>query len=517
MYSFYGGRDGASFTFYKVYNSVEEMLNDTKNVYQGQYVLINSDNSYLDTDRGNVYQRDFSTVYSQLKKNENGWKYIGNFAGSPGFNAIAFVVDKASELPADATIGILAYVKEEDYLYIKTPNGWTFYKKYNGQLIVGRDDDESSADVLDGGYKFKIDDDGAVRSIYQKNQGTYRKIADIGASAQNVIYYDSETVTTNVQDKIEDVETSLHKNEEDLLSLSDRVSILENKTDYTFVVNSDDDLEAWAENKEGNDYTYVYVNNNNNNIEYGFYCPQIIDLGATKTKIVSGAPGARITFVIGDTGNGYIRGHGGLERINNLIVNIGYMSPCGFLNCNNLINCKVTSGYINDSTVKKESSSDNSGFKECNNLINCKAYGCKVGYESCSNILNCFAEICYTGYSKCNMLNKCNIERFHHDGSGYVYCQELIQCSASGNILDWGGREVDTYLFFDYCDGMMQCYANSMGGYPSRYLQYCTRVIGCNFAGNSSNAKSYYCSASGYTSGGKYLSIENVSNGFNKM
>jgi len=145
-----------------------------------------------------------------------------------------------------------------------------------------------------------------------------------------------------------------------------------NSNEYTFVIDSNAALMAWANNAAGNNYSRVLIKAG---ISSGSWDVNISD---GRTLLVVGESGSSLPINIIGTGDDRQRFHNvtvtlGFNNCNNLTNCVGTGSgPTGngFNNCNNLTNCVDTGG-----TAHQNANNAFNGFNNCNNLVNCVGTG----------------------------------------------------------------------------------------------------------------------------------------------
>ena len=187
----------------------------------------------------------------------------------------------------------------------------------------------------------------------------------------------------------------------DLISeLHEEIAMIKSVFPYTYIVNSDESLQAWAKNVEGNDYSHiiiypgVYKCNTNG-----------INLSETKTYTISGVVGGDpsvITFKNASRGLYYknndnienmfyaspiVKAYNGKFFMSNFHVRIenvdvDYESVYGIAEATNITNVKVE---IENTLNKKDQLIE--GFFHCNSLLRCVAY--LKDYNTSPNPENC--------------------------------------------------------------------------------------------------------------------------------
>ena len=245
---------------------------------------------------------------------------------------------------------------------------------------------------------------------------------------------------------------------------------------YTFVVDSDEALAAWATDAPGNDYSRVLIKAgtwtyNDPRTSGGSYEDPlaIIDISNGRTKSVVGESGSKIKISSNATFIACIKGaatenysayvdHGQFRNVTVVNGNKG----CFFLNCEHLADCIcIFDGIYNSYAV---------GFVYCTNLTNCTG---NAGFNNCTNLINC------TGvyFNNCTNLANCN-------GSyGFVYCKNLTNCTGSSRYND---------AAFVYCYYLTNC-TGSAGGGNSYSFHYCRYLTNCTGTSSATGTAFYEC------------------------
>lgn len=247
---------------------------------------------------------------------------------------------------------------------------------------------------------------------------------------------------------------------------------------FTYVVDSDESLTSWAENKAGNDYTAVLIKVGSWN------CQKSLDLTATGTKIVIGEAGSKLIFNIGESTQSSALSYSSLPDFDgHFMFNVSVVinrseNAIGFNQCVNLYNCSLE---VNGKRA--------SGFYKCENLFGCVSKCNATGSE----------------YSACffysNGLNNCVAHATAEDGDsqGFVYCERLNSCNANitGNASVYGYRqckqvmtstikseEVNHTVFGFYsCKKLMGCIAVAKGAENGYAFSQCQEVVSCEGSG----------------------------------
>jgi hypothetical protein len=172
--------------------------------------------------------------------------------------------------------------------------------------------------------------------------------------------------------------------------LQTNVADAENKQQFTFVIDSDADLAAWATNAPGNDYSRILIKagtwtynapaSNGGSLSAPLTA---IDISDGRTLSVLGESGSLIVINHQSTATTHFCGIKGKINAENYCFfknvqvqlsqnnNSGNSNGYGFYNCNNLTNCTgtVTGTGTTGYTVIGY------GFYNCNNLTNCTGTG----------------------------------------------------------------------------------------------------------------------------------------------
>jgi hypothetical protein len=288
--------------------------------------------------------------------------------------------------------------------------------------------------------------------------------------------------------------------------------------DYTYVVDSDIKLEAWANNPTAANYTSVLIKKGTWSLvkQVNVYNGAAIDLDASSTKRIVGEAGSKLVFdLTGSTSQvacikGKVDGTapnlvnpGADHSIDGVILEcIGAHEVYGFSKCANVTNCEVTVIRSNVGTGLKQAVSH--GFNECTNLINCignsKATGTSTsgddgvgdatGFISCTNLINCTGKGEATGNASAGNTGT-------GIGRGFQYCYNLVNCTGEGKGTGSGpGVDYGNGYGFHSCRHLTNCVGSGTG--------FGTTVVGYGFYNCHSMTLNGPSAAS--TSGGPYAS-----------
>jgi hypothetical protein len=223
-------------------------------------------------------------------------------------------------------------------------------------------------------------------------------------------------------------------------------------SEFTFVVDSDAALAAWANNTTGNDYTRVLI-------APGTFTSAIeVNLTTCGTKMVKGLPGSLLSFTSSK----------GL-KYETLPTTLEY-SMDG-------VNAETHSGF------------QNYVFHSCTNLTNCFANGnsngsvSTYGFYSCTNLTNCTG----TGNS-----SGTGSSQYAY---GFYSCTNLTNCTGTGNGTSTVASTIYAYGFhsctnFTNCTGIGTSSTTSIGYGNAAGFHSCTNLINCN-GGGTGSGKSY--------------------------
>jgi len=210
-------------------------------------------------------------------------------------------------------------------------------------------------------------------------------------------------------------------------------AVQKNELPYTYIVDSDAKLAAWANNTAGNDYSCVLIKkgtwtyqpniNNAGTPENPF---GILNLSLTGTKSIVGEIDSFIVIkpIFTDTAELYvaaIKGNGAFDTY--------------FDKVNILINF-----YPSIGTIPGTASVTGYGFFSCNNIYNCTANGRGnpggIGFGYCNNIYNSDG----LGHTSAN-------------GTGFIYCKNLFTCRGRGTR----SNQYGSGTAFMYCEKLFAC------------------------------------------------------------
>jgi hypothetical protein len=231
---------------------------------------------------------------------------------------------------------------------------------------------------------------------------------------------------------------------------------------FTFVVDSDEALAAWANNAEGNDYSHVLIKSGE------WTSSKEVNLTTSGTKVVVGQAGSLLSFT---SLRGLAYSGGNPPRTNDYWMNgvnvkVSNNASYCFFYCMNLTNCSGSS----------IGSSGGYGFYYCYNLTNCTGSTEKIGNSSGY----------FYGFSYCTNLVNCTGNTNGNDGFCFYYCTNLTNCSGTAN----GAR---SYGFIN-CKSLRDCTCivntpDDNNGYGSSGFKNCTNLVNCT--GNTNASYSY--------------------------
>ena len=261
---------------------------------------------------------------------------------------------------------------------------------------------------------------------------------------------------------------------------------------FTFVVDSNEKLAAWANATEGNDYTSVLIKKGAWTSNTG------VNLTTAGTKVVVGEAGSKLVFNDVEKGLYYVtyridfRYDYRMTNVNVEIAGSGYGSTAitsyCFHSCINLSNCCGDS-YDTGSSY---------GFHSCKNLSNCYGNGRGIytgnGFHSCENLSNCIG----TGSGD---------QQGEVTGAGFHSCKNLSNCYGNGRGIGYG---------FHSCENLSNCIGTGMavagnGGYG---FTNCKTVIGCK-AGSHCTVAVFNESYASNTETSNYTCADTPEGGFN--
>ena len=269
---------------------------------------------------------------------------------------------------------------------------------------------------------------------------------------------------------------------------------------YTFVIDSDAALQAWANNTSGNDYSRILIKKGGQDgRDYWLLNTSsaiAIDISTGRTKSVIGESESKI--VINNTGTDSIIGVKGILTgifpnftnpgndyfFQNVTLDIsgdfGSSGSSAFSNCSNLSNCTG-------------SSSGGSAFSSCSNLSNCTGSSSSgSAFSNCSNLSNCTGSSSGSGgaFSNCSKLSNCTGTNTNTSGvntHAFSNCNGLFGCIAS--VANTGGGAGGAYAVgFNGCRtgfGNRGTYVTTAGTYTSP--SYMEQVTGNSVWANNAN------------------------------
>lgn len=286
---------------------------------------------------------------------------------------------------------------------------------------------------------------------------------------------------------------------------------------FTYVVNSNQALEDWANNVSGNDYTHVLIKAGTWNLT-----ADTINLTTTGTKTVTGEAGNLIIHDLTYEGIMYTLRYDtvptsdvySINGVNiktlNRITQTGSSTPpargcVSFYKCTNLINCSAK-GYT---AYPVTGSNYFKGYSYCERLTNChatidkdtitSAQGFFAGFDYCKHLTNCRAY--YKGSSNSHFVNY-----------GFYWCDHINGCDVYvvGSSQQSNGYYKCNYISasYAYCASNSGAYSFNSCNYVTSCYGYCsssagTSVINCNYMSNC-KMSSIGSSMTGYN-GCKYL------------
>ena len=308
---------------------------------------------------------------------------------------------------------------------------------------------------------------------------------------------------------------------------------------YTFKVDSDAALLAWASKEPGNDYSRVFIAPG----EWHLDAPQhgtgvegdpyiFIDCEHTGTEYAFGTPLSKLVFGV----TPYISGMydffidiyglaGAFElSIKSFFSKQSYVY--GFYSCKNLANCSGTFANFDSSsvmvrlygfysckilancsgtipaTLPSSGMQTGFGFYSCDNLISCYGFGNGSGgsgFYSCKSLTHCSGAgtNSQTGYSfhSCENLTNCLNTGI---GYGFYSCKNLTNCFSSST-------STTTNLGFQSCEYLTNCvgYACSTSTISASAYGFaiCKKLINCTGTGitaSSGNGVGFYTCRIGF-------------------
>lgn len=277
------------------------------------------------------------------------------------------------------------------------------------------------------------------------NKKVFREEHNQDGSHKNSVIHENNLDTGSGDNQISAKSIPLGEQIGTSFTASDSIfDALKGGSSYTYIVDSDEALLAWANNVAGNDYTSVLIKKGTWNIN-----DKVIDLSATNTKFIIGESGSRININASSgaktISNALFKGNSSNHncRFENIYVYVDtqnfYYSV--FMDMNNLYNCRVYNRILS------ENSHSVSGFYDCNNLMNCSGGGVDYAYcvfDECNYLTNCYCD----GYSYitsikndppeqiygCNYLSNCYADVLGHS------CNYLVNCNFKGKVSGAGSE-----------------------------------------------------------------------------
>lgn len=202
---------------------------------------------------------------------------------------------------------------------------------------------------------------------------------------------------------------------------------------FTFVVDSDQALNDWADQVEGNDYTSVLIMPGTWNITNKYIRPQ-----QAGTKVVVGLPGSILNFEQESVTSCFVVMYANRTKNDEYIKGVTVTAKFGrtgggvFRNARNLsncvVNCETSVGSVN-------------GFVACKGLINCSSNAIttaesagSIAFAGCKSLVNCEGKAIGTtggyGYSECVDLLFCKgAATSSGTGYGFYDCSVMFGCS----------------------------------------------------------------------------------------
>ncbi|MDR2096021.1 MAG: hypothetical protein LBP76_10970 [Treponema sp.] len=252
-------------------------------------------------------------------------------------------------------------------------------------------------------------------------------------------------------------------------------------TQFTYVVDSNEKLAAWANNEAGNDYSSVLIAPGTWESNKG------VNLTAAGTKVVVGMPGSVLKLTLAEDEFGLYYTNlptGPYYRMEDLEIYLpGSAQSIAFNKCINISNCRCRHDLGIESGVGFNSCENiyhsiaitmNNGFSNCKKLVNCigtgsgktSPYNSGIAFVSCSKLLNCKGDVSgidnsYNyGFYLCNDLINCEASASSrgNDGQakGFFNCKRLTGCSSRGQVEgshSYAGVGYDTCSYLTDCSG----------------------------------------------------------------
>lgn len=256
---------------------------------------------------------------------------------------------------------------------------------------------------------------------------------------------------------------------------------------FTYVVDSNESLTDWANNKSGNDYSCVLIKKGR------FETSVPVNLSESNTKIIIGEVDSNLVFKDVDVCFIYDTKPNEAEAfIQNINITRYYSSAettgyvVGFKNCVNISNCRLDISSVNNNI---------SGFENCKNLSHCVVTGTAngddfTGYNLCENLLDCClidgAGASVVGFINCVVLNECRTINLLGITKGFDYCNDLFNCVAySQTGFDNCNRLSNCSGSFSNCRKLLFC----EGQFDSCYSMFaCEGETNSCYASSSENS-----------------------------
>lgn len=273
---------------------------------------------------------------------------------------------------------------------------------------------------------------------------------------------------------------------------------------FSFVVDSNEKLTAWANNDKasGQDYTSVLIRKGEWTSTTG------VNLTTAGTKVVVGEPGSKLVFNGAEKGlyydivptepDYYMRG----VAVETSHTDSNTSASTGFHSCLNLYNCDSTSA-----STSSAGGSIGTGFHSCSNLYSCTGtgngdgynQGSGYGFHSCSNLYNCtgagssidhgrFGGV-GCGFYSCKKLSGCTgtgtcTGDMAAAGYGFSECSMLSSCAgATGHDTINGGTAITHYCFHS-CLNLSNCTGTIDTGNNTSVTINCYAFSGCSNLSN---------------------------------
>lgn len=276
-----------------------------------------------------------------------------------------------------------------------------------------------------------------------------------------------------------------------------KVLIVQNTSPtFTYVVNSDETLNAWANNVSGNDYTHVLIKAGTWSLT-----ADTINLTTTGTKTITGEAGNLIIHDLSYDG---------------VMHTVKYDDvPSSDIYSINGVNIKTINRWSNTTTTPARGCIS---FYKCTNLINCSAKGYTAypvtgsnyfrGFSYCERLTNCFTTIdrdtittnggFFAGFDYCKYLTNCsaynkNTTINHFVGYGFNYCDYINGCEThiAGTSQQSNGYYKCNYISssYAYCSSSNTAYSFTNCNYVTSCYGYSsssagTGVTSCNYMSN---------------------------------